>query len=168
MWVASIHQTINSNEIENRTDFKIGYARTEVRAKTGDSHLGHVFNDGPPSKGGMRYCINSASLRFIPKEKLTEEGYGNLPASLRPPKVSKLCAKTENIQSIGDEIAILWTGGKETFYKMEMLRAESPSAENKGESDLLGNRIGGTTETSFSGIRVTDGKWLGICDTIPV
>ncbi len=67
---------INSNEIENRTDFKIGYARTEVRAKTGDSHLGHVFNDGPPSKGGMRYCINSASLRFIPKEKLTEEGYG--------------------------------------------------------------------------------------------
>ena len=67
---------INSNEIENRTDFKIGYARTEVRAKTGDSHLGHVFNDGPPSKGGMRYCINSASLRFIPKEKLIEEGYG--------------------------------------------------------------------------------------------
>mgnify|MGYP003297192182 FL=1 len=67
---------INSNEIENRTDFKIGYARTEVRAKTGDSHLGHVFNDGPPSKGGLRYCINSASLRFIPKAKLTEEGYG--------------------------------------------------------------------------------------------
>ena len=63
--------------------------------------------------------------------------------------------KPENIQSIGDEIAIQWTGGKETFYKMEMLRAESPSAENKGESDLLGNRIGGTTETSFPGIRVT-------------
>ena len=67
---------IDSNEIENKTDFKIGYARTEVRAKTGDSHLGHVFNDGPPSKGGLRYCINSASLRFIPKAKLTEEGYG--------------------------------------------------------------------------------------------
>lgn len=69
--------------------------------------------------------------------------------------------KPENIQSIGDEIAILWTGGKETFYKMEMLRAESPSAENKGESDLLGNRIGGTTETSFSGIRVTGWEMVG-------
>jgi len=67
---------INSNEIESRTDFKIGYARTEVRAKTGNSHLGHVFPDGPKSKGGLRYCINSASLRFIPKEKLAEEGYG--------------------------------------------------------------------------------------------
>ena len=69
--------------------------------------------------------------------------------------------KPENIQSIGDEIAIQWAGGKETFYKMEMLRAESPSAENKGESDLLGNRIGGTTETSFPGIRVTGWEMVG-------
>ena len=67
---------IDQKEIEERTDFKIGYARTEVRAKTGNSHLGHVFNDGPPEKGGMRYCINSASLHFIPKDKLVEEGYG--------------------------------------------------------------------------------------------
>ncbi len=67
---------INSNEIVSKTDFKIGYARTEVRAKTGDSHLGHVFTDGPKSKGGLRYCINSASLRFIAKDKLAEEGYG--------------------------------------------------------------------------------------------
>ncbi len=67
---------IDAGEIEERTDYKIGYARTEVRAKTGDSHLGHVFPDGPPDQGGMRYCINSASLRFVPKEKLAEEGYG--------------------------------------------------------------------------------------------
>ena len=67
---------IETSEIEERTDYKIGYARTEVRAKTGDSHLGHVFPDGPQDKGGMRYCINSASIRFVPKDKLAEEGYG--------------------------------------------------------------------------------------------
>ena len=67
---------INSKEIVSTTDFKIGYARTEVRAKTGNSHLGHVFPDGPKSKGGLRYCINSASLHFIPKDKLADEGYG--------------------------------------------------------------------------------------------
>ena len=67
---------INQNEFESRTDYKLGYARTEVRAKTANSHLGHVFSDGPKSEGGLRFCINSASLRFVPKEKLSEEGYG--------------------------------------------------------------------------------------------
>lgn len=67
---------INNSSIESKTDFKIGYSRTEVRAKTGNSHLGHVFNDGPQEKGGLRYCINSASLHFIPKSKFVEEGYG--------------------------------------------------------------------------------------------
>jgi peptide methionine sulfoxide reductase MsrB len=51
--------------------------RTEVRSKLADSHLGHVFPDGPKEQGGMRYCMNSASLRFIPKESMEELGYGN-------------------------------------------------------------------------------------------
>jgi peptide-methionine (R)-S-oxide reductase len=64
------------NVVENR-DASHGMVRTEVRSSQGDSHLGHVFDDGPRSEGGLRYCINSASLRFIPLDKLEAEGYGS-------------------------------------------------------------------------------------------
>jgi peptide methionine sulfoxide reductase msrA/msrB len=52
--------------------------RTEVRSRAGNTHLGHVFDDGPADKGGLRYCINSASIRFIPYDDMEEEGYGFL------------------------------------------------------------------------------------------
>lgn len=72
----SFTKTIDDKNITEKTDLSHGMIRTEVRSKTADSHLGHVFPDGPKDKGGLRYCINGASLRFIPKNKMKEEGYG--------------------------------------------------------------------------------------------
>ena len=71
----SFYETINTDNVDLKDDNKLGYTRTEVRSIKSDSHLGHVFNDGPKEKTGLRYCINSASLKFILKRNLKEEGY---------------------------------------------------------------------------------------------
>lgn len=71
----SFSKPIDENLIKDLKDFSHQMNRTEVRSKTGDAHLGHVFNDGPVEKGGLRYCINSASLKFIPKEEMKKAGY---------------------------------------------------------------------------------------------
>lgn len=64
------------DNVTEHSDASFGMVRTEVRSKHSDSHLGHVFPDGPPAMGGLRYCINSASLRFVPKDQMEAEGYG--------------------------------------------------------------------------------------------
>lgn len=72
--------------IEEKVDLSHGRRRTEVRSSLGDAHLGHVFADGPEEDGGLRYCINSAALRFIPYSKLVEEGYGEWQDQVDPKK----------------------------------------------------------------------------------
>jgi peptide-methionine (R)-S-oxide reductase/peptide methionine sulfoxide reductase msrA/msrB len=71
----SFTKPLEKGNIKTGTDFKIGLPRTEVRSAHAGSHLGHVFDDGPPPTG-LRYCMNSAAMRFIPVDKLAEEGYG--------------------------------------------------------------------------------------------
>ena len=73
----SFSKPIDRKLIQEKIDTSHCMVRTEVRSAAGDSHLGHVFTDGPADKGGLRYCINSASLRFIPKDKMKAEGYGD-------------------------------------------------------------------------------------------
>jgi peptide-methionine (R)-S-oxide reductase len=72
----SFTKPIEPAQINELRDVSHGMVRIEVRSADGDSHLGHVFPDGPPDRGGLRYCINSASLRFVPRDRMEAEGYG--------------------------------------------------------------------------------------------
>src|SRR5690625_4839174 len=73
----SFTKPIDPYQIVEKSDLSHGMIRTEVRSKDGDSHLGHVFPDGPREYGGLRYCINSAALQFIPKKHMESKGYGH-------------------------------------------------------------------------------------------
>lgn len=73
----SFTRPLDATNVVRRDDESWGMVRTEVRSATGDSHLGHLFDDGPVADGGLRYCINSAALRFIPIDELESQGYGD-------------------------------------------------------------------------------------------
>ena len=73
----SFTKPIEPANVSELRDASLGMVRTEVRSAHGDSHLGHVFEDGPPDRGGLRYCINSASLRFVHRDDMAAEGYGD-------------------------------------------------------------------------------------------
>lgn len=72
----SFTKPIKRDSVRSTTDRSFGMTRTEVRSATADSHLGHLFGDGPSDAGGERYCMNSAALRFVPVSELEEQGYG--------------------------------------------------------------------------------------------
>jgi peptide-methionine (R)-S-oxide reductase len=73
----SFTKPIEAAHVKELRDISHGMVRTEVRSAHGDSHLGHVFNDGPRDQGGLRYCLHSASLRFVPRDRMRAEGYGD-------------------------------------------------------------------------------------------
>jgi peptide-methionine (R)-S-oxide reductase len=85
----SFTMPLEPTNVVEKLDVSHGMIRTEVRSNDGDSHLGHVFDDGPPQEGGLRYCINSAALRFVPYEDLEAEGYGRYKELFEEPKGSK-------------------------------------------------------------------------------
>lgn len=93
-WPSFTRPVDATNVIEKR-DFSHLMVRTEVRSAAGDSHLGHLFKDGPPADGGLRYCMNSAALRFVPVDRLEAEGYGEYRAQFD--------AETDRTDNILDE-----------------------------------------------------------------
>ena len=132
----SFTKPVDAKQVVEKRDLTLGMARTEVRSSEADSHLGHVFDDGPADQGGLRYCINSASLRFIPVDALEKEGYGSfLPLFGRP------------ASKVTEEIATL-AGG--CFWGMEDLLRKQPGVTGV-EVGYTGGKVAHATYENHEG-----------------
>ena len=136
----SFTKPLAGEDVVEKKDGTLGMIRTEVRSKEADSHLGHVFDDGPRDRGGLRYCINSASLRFVPIEDLEKEGLGSfLPLFGKAASASKATLK--------EEVATL-AGG--CFWGMEDLLRKQPGVAAI-EVGYTGGKVANATYQNHEG-----------------
>ena len=118
----SFTRPVHDEYVTEHSDNSHGMIRTEVKSRHGGSHLGHVFPDGPRDQGGLRYCINSASLRFVPKDRLEEEGYGEYLDLFE--NSEKNSGRHERAQSDSQEETAILAGG--CFWGMQDLFRKQP------------------------------------------
>ena len=158
----SFTRAIEDGHVVPKSDGSLGMSRTEVRSSGGDSHLGHVFDDGPPPTG-LRYCINSASLRFVPVDRLTTEGYGRYASRFRgaagppnPASTANTCANPKPGERPGCEATL----------DIEILRGGAKAAESL--RDVAGViEVDSETTNGVAAARVTfDPKRIAYADLL--
>lgn len=141
----SFTKPIDANEVESKTDNKLGVTRTEIHSQSANTHLGHVFNDGPAEKGGKRFCVNSASLKFIPLKQMTQKAYQKYLKLFTNKQTKTLAQKDLASVAVKKETATL-AGG--CFWGVEHLLKNIPGVL----SSQAGYTGGTTANPSYSSI----------------